>query len=102
MKLSTETLIEQVQSVVLETDELELQNYSHALAGFGVLSLFPLREIKLEVSHFETIQNLQLPDWRPDVEMQPVAVEKLVLIQRSIIHKQNFWQFRPINFSRKG
>ena len=37
-KLSTETIKEEVQSVVLETNELESQEQRHAYAGFGISS----------------------------------------------------------------
>ena len=38
MKLSAETLFEEVQSVVLETDDLESQVKPHAYANFGINS----------------------------------------------------------------
>ena len=37
-KLSTETLMEEVQSIVLETDELESHEKSQAYASFGSFS----------------------------------------------------------------
>ena len=36
--MTAETLMEEVQSVVLETDELESQDGPHAYASFEVLS----------------------------------------------------------------
>ena len=34
--------------------------------------------------------------------MQPIALEKIVLIQGSILHIKTFWQFRVIKHSLKG
>ena len=36
--LSTQTLMEEVQSIDSETDELESQEKSHACASFGILN----------------------------------------------------------------
>ena len=38
MKLSTETVLGEVQSIVLETDGLESQDEPHPHASFGILS----------------------------------------------------------------
>ena len=38
MKMFTETLLEEVQWVVLETDELRYQEKAQAYASFGILS----------------------------------------------------------------
>ena len=94
--LKTETLVEEVQSIVLDrwigisrrtTFLLNLWNSQRAK--------FPVRAIKLDFSHFKTIQNFKLAHWRLDEEMLPVALEKhLVLLQSSSIHKPNSYQLR--------
>ena len=43
MKLSTETLMIEIQSVVLETDELESQKQAYAYASFEFLGLSSFR-----------------------------------------------------------
>ena len=61
-----------------------------------------LRTVKLKVSTFKTIQNFEQVDWRLDEQMQPVAVENRLLIQRVIINLNNFGQFRPIKVPKKA
>ena len=38
MRVSIDTLLEKIQSVVLETDELDSQKESHVYANFRILS----------------------------------------------------------------
>ena len=69
--------VQEVQSVVLETDDLESQEKAHANASFKILSQARFHwKQKTWVSHFKTIQNFKLLDWRFDEEMQPLALEK--------------------------
>ena len=54
MKLSTETLMEQLQSKILAKDELESQEKPHAYASFGTLSQSDFRwRIKRNVTHWK-------------------------------------------------
>ena len=103
MKLSTETLLEQVQNVVLKSDELIKPQKNHMQRQVLELLANPVSaEKKIKVSRFKTVQILNFVDWNLDEEMQPLALEKkLILIQRSIIQRYNFSQLSPIKVSKK-
>ena len=81
IQLTTQTLIEEVQSVVLETDELESQKETHAYTRFEVLSqsTFHWEQKKIKVSPLKTNEKLKLVDWNLDEGMQPVVQEKTKL-----------------------
>ena len=61
----------------------------------------PLRTIKLEVSIFETIQNLKLDDWRLMKKCSRQLWKNLVLIQRASSIYIIFGNLRLSNFQRK-
>ena len=79
MKLSTETLMEQLQSKILETDELESEEKPHDYASFGTPTQSDFRwTIKLTVSHWKTFQILKVVNWH--LEEAGSFGEELVLI----------------------
>ena len=106
MKVSAETLVEDVQSVVLETDELESQE-PHAFAIFSNSQEFmlPLRAIEFNVSHFKTNKNIKTSSTRLD-EMQSVALEKLNFQHEAsfitFYHVHSLWQFSSVMFFDEG
>ena len=91
----------EVQSVVLATDELESQEVSHAYASFRTLCQSSFRRNEKNsnfiISKLIKTSNCALTSWWRNAAGS--CGMKLVLKQRSIIHIQNFWQFRP-NFQR--
>ena len=85
MKLSIETLMEEVQSVVLETAELESGEESKILE-LSVNQVSAQSNYNLCFSSGDCYK-LNLAGSQLDEEMQPVASEnKLILIWRRIIH----------------
>ena len=75
LRLSTETSVGKVQSVVLQTDELNAQEKPHANTIVEILK-FLLRARNFLVSHLKTNQISKLFDSFLYEEMQPVALEK--------------------------
>ena len=80
MKLSRDTLMEEIQSKALETDLLKFVWKRTTCKGKFWNSQpikFPLIAVKLDVFRLKTIQ-VKSVDWYLDEEMQPVALKKMI------------------------
>ena len=75
-ELSTETLMEEVQSVVLETDKLESEEIYMHMKTLDFSANQASVEKKFKVSHLKTIQKMKTCRLTFDEEMQPVALAK--------------------------
>ena len=102
IKLSTDTLVEEVQSIVLETNELQSLGEQHAYPRFEILSQSNLRwEQKTWCFSFQ--KNSKFKTYRLTSWKNPAGSSgKKVLIRRNITHTHDYWQFMSAKFPKKG